>query len=96
MNNLPESTFNLLISGLMGAFGGLVTIPINALISWRLKRDEQLYQHQLDIIAKKRELLLQHQLEMGRKGKDEELNQLKQSISRLEKLLEHSASNSGE
>ena len=83
MGNLPESTLNLLLSGLMGALGGLFTIPINALISWRLKRDEQLYQHQLDMIAKKRELLLQHQLEMERRGKDDELTQLRETISRL-------------
>ncbi len=68
MSNLPESTFNLILSGIMGVFGGLLTLPINAVIAWLLKRDEQLYQHKLDLIAKQRELLLQHKLTVERMG----------------------------
>ena len=33
---------------------------------WKMKRSEQLLQHKLDMIAKKRELLLQHKLETER------------------------------
>lgn len=87
MNPLPESTMNLLVSGLMGLFGGLITIPVNALFSWYLKRDEQRYQHKLDIIAKQRELLLQHKLEMERLAKEDEIADIKAAIVRLEKRL---------
>ncbi|CAG0960366.1 hypothetical protein ANRL3_00837 [Anaerolineae bacterium] len=68
----------------MGVMGGLVTIPLNTVLSWWLKRDEQLYKHRLDMIAKQRELLLQHELEMKRKGKDDDIYQLKRTISKLE------------
>jgi len=57
----------------MGAFGGLITIPINAFVSWWLKRNEQQFQHKLDLIAKQRELLLQHELEMKTKLLETEL-----------------------
>lgn len=87
MNPLSESTFNLFLSGLMGALGSLVLLPINALISWQLKREELLYQHKLDIISKQRELLLQHKLEMERKSKDDEINQIKERMSKLEQVL---------
>jgi len=87
MNPLPESTVNLLLSGLMGIFGGLATIPINTIFAWWLKREEQLYQHKLDMIAKQRELLLQHKFEMEKKGKDEEMENLKAAVSRLERRL---------
>ena len=56
----------LLLSGLMGIFGGTLTIPINAIFTYWLKRDELLYQHKLDLIAKQRELLLEHKLELER------------------------------
>jgi hypothetical protein len=88
MGNVPESTINLLLSGLMGLFGGLFTIPINALFSWGLKRDEQLYQHKLDMIAKQRELLLQHKLAMERQ-KNDEIVKLKEIIDRMEQRLEN-------
>lgn len=65
MNN-SDSLASLLFSGLMGIFGGLLTIPINALFTFWLKRDELLYHHKLDLIAKQRELLLEHKLEMER------------------------------
>jgi len=87
MGTLPESTMNLLLSGIMGMMGGLITIPINAIVAQWLKRDALLYQHKLDLIAKKRELLLQHQLEMERKAKDErqdEINQFKKMVEHLE------------
>ena len=87
MNPLPDSTINLLLSGLMGIIGGIITLPINAIISWRLKRDEQLYQHKLDVIAKSRELLLQHKLEMEREAKDDEIAKLKKAIEQIEQRL---------
>lgn len=87
MSSLPEPTINLLLSGLMGIFGGLVTIPINALVSHYLQRDLQQYRHRLDMIAKQRELLLQHRLEMERKGKADEIAELKAAIARLEQSV---------
>ena len=89
MNPIPESTINLIMSGVMGIFGGLITIPINAAIAWRLKRDEQLYQHKLDLIAKQRELLLQHKLEMERLAKNNELDEIKAAISQIEQRLKN-------
>jgi hypothetical protein len=64
MGNLPESTMNILLSGLMGFLGGLLTIPINAIVTWTLKRDEISFKHRLDLIAKKQELILQYKLDM--------------------------------
>ena len=66
MNPLPESTLNLLLSALVGLFASLVTIPLNAWVTAQLWREEELLQHKLDWIAKKRELVLQHRLEMAR------------------------------
>lgn len=80
---LSESTTNILISGIMGILGGLVTIPINALFSFWLKRDEQLYKNRLDMIAKKQELLLQYKLENERRKKDLEFELLKKKIEQL-------------
>jgi len=60
------STTNLIISGLMGILGGLLTIPINALFAFWLKKYEIEYEHRLDELAKKRELLLQHKLDLER------------------------------
>jgi hypothetical protein len=85
MDPLPESTINLLMSGLMGLMGGFITIPLNALMSWSLKRDEQLYQHKLDMIAKKRDLLLQHKLEIERNTKLDRVARLEATVARLER-----------
>ncbi len=93
MSTLPESTINLILSGLMGALGALISIPISSLISWQLKREEQLYQHKLDVVAKQRELLLQHKLEMELKGKDEEIAQIKARVSKLEQSVERAFGN---
>ena len=67
----------------MGFFGGLITIPIHAMVNYLLKRDELEYSRKLEIIARQRELLLQHKLEMERRGKD---NLIEQIAKRLEKL----------
>ena len=73
MNYLPESTSNLILSGIMGLMGGLLTIPINAYFAYLLKRDEISYKRRLDDISKKRELLLQHKLELQLIEKKREL-----------------------
>jgi hypothetical protein len=87
---LPESTINLILSGLMGAISGFLTIPINAYIMYSLKRDELSYQHKLDVIAKERELLLQHKLEMKRKEFESgEISVLKDTIKKMEQRLEN-------
>lgn len=87
MFSLSESTVNLLISAAMGIIGGLFTIPINALLTWSLKRDELLFKHKLDLIAKQRELLLQHKLELENQRKDSEIASLTESVKRLEQRL---------
>lgn len=87
MNYPPESTINLLFSGLMGIFGGLITIPFNTIATWWLKRDEQLLKHRLDWILKRQELLLQHKLEMEKKIRESELIDLRSAIVRLEEKV---------
>jgi hypothetical protein len=87
MTQLPQETINLVLSGLMGMFGGLFTIPINAIFTRWLKREELLLQHRLDLIARKRELLLEHQLEMKGRAKDHELAEIKMAVTRLEKSI---------
>lgn len=79
---------DLLVSGLMGIVGGLITIPVNAYFSMKLKRDELELQHRLDIIAKSRELLLDHQLQLERMSKDREIAELKTSIEQLRSRFE--------
>ena len=80
---------DVLFSGLMGFFGGLVTIPINAIIVYFLKRDELSYSHKLDVIAKQRELLLQHKLEVQRKDKDSTIYELRNRLEQVETRLKH-------
>lgn len=97
MWNLPESTVNVLLSGLLGMMGGLLSVPVNAFILWKLKRKELHQQHKLDILAKERELLLQHRLEMKRIERDKtevsslqrEMEQLKTVVQRLEQVVTH-------
>lgn len=71
----------------MGLIGGLVTMPINAIVSWLFKREEQILQNKLDMAAKKQELLLQHKLELQKIVKNDELDEIKASVKRLEKLI---------
>jgi len=85
---MPDSTLNLLVSGLMGIFGGLIAIPLHAIVALRLKRTELLLQDKLLRRAKREEMLLQHDLEMKRKVKDDELAELKAAITRLGKRLD--------
>jgi hypothetical protein len=61
-----DTNMNLFLSAVMGILGGLLTIPINAIFAFWLKKYEIEYTHRLDEISKKRELLLSHQLELER------------------------------
>jgi hypothetical protein len=86
---MNETTTGILLGGLMGFFGGLITIPINALFNYLLKRDELEYSRKLEAIAKQRELLLQHKLEMEKRGKDRLIGQISKRLENLEKNLGH-------
>lgn len=86
---MDQMTTGIVLGGLMGFFGGLITIPINALFNYWLRRDELEYSQKLENIAKQRELLLQHKLEMERRGKDKLTDQLSQRLDNLEKKLGH-------
>ena len=84
---MSETTIGILLAGLMGLFGGLLTIPINVLLGYWLKRDEMQYVQKLESIAKQRELLLQHKLEMEKRGKDQLMDQLSKRVENLERNL---------
>jgi hypothetical protein len=86
---MDEMTTGVVLGGLMGFFGGLITIPINALINYWLKRDELDYSQKLESIAKQRELLLQHKLEIERRGKDKLIAQISRRLENLEKNPGH-------
>jgi len=86
---MNETTTGILLGGLMGFFGGLITIPINAMFNYWLKRDESEYSRKLEIIAKQRELLLQHKLEMEKRGKDDLIDQISKRLENLEGNLPH-------
>lgn len=94
MNALPESTTNLLLSAIMGAISGFFTVPLNAWVLWKLKREEQDHQHKLDVNAKEKELFLQHRLEMKRIQQNDfhnEILELKKTISQIESKIEQQA-----
>jgi hypothetical protein len=78
------TTTAILLGGLMGFFGGLLSIPIHALVNYWLKREELEYAQKLEGIAKQRELLLRHRLEMEQKGKDQLVDQLLKRLENLE------------
>jgi hypothetical protein len=86
---MDQTTTGIVLAGLMGFLGGLLTIPINALLNSWLKREEQEYSHKLESIAKQRELLLQHQLEMEKRGKDKVIEQFSKRLENLEKNPGH-------
>jgi hypothetical protein len=86
---MNETTTGILLSGLMGFFGGLITIPLTALFNYWLKRDELEYSSKLENIAKQRELLLQHNLEMERRGKEQLIDQISKRLENLEKNPGH-------
>jgi hypothetical protein len=86
---MSETAIGIVLGGLMGLFGGLITIPINALFNYLLKRDDLEYSQKLEAIARQRELLLQHRLEMERRGKDKLIDQLSKRLDQLEKQLRH-------
>lgn len=95
---MSDSVANLLVSGLMGLIGGLITIPLNALFNWWLKRNELLLRSKLERINKQRELLLRHEAEAAKRESARldtfekelgnvkaEINQIKLNVTRLEK-----------
>jgi hypothetical protein len=86
---MNETTTAILLGGLMGFFGGLLTIPIHALLHSLLKRDESEYFQKLENIAKQRELLLQHRLEMEQRAKDQLRDQITKRLESLEKVIRH-------
>jgi hypothetical protein len=86
---MNETTTGILLSGIMGFFGGMITTPIIALFNYWLKRDELEYSSKLESIAKQRELLLQHKLELERQGKDKLIDQISKRLENLEKNLGH-------
>ena len=73
----------------MGFFGGLLTIPINALFNYWMRRDELEYIQKLESIAKQRELLLQHKLEMERRGTDKGVDPISRRLENPEKHPGH-------
>lgn len=82
---MNEMTTGILLAGLMGFFGGLLTIPIHALLNSWLKREELEYSQKLESIARQRELLLQHRLEMEKRAKDKLIDQISKRLDDLEK-----------
>jgi hypothetical protein len=86
---MDQTTTGIVLASLMGFLGGLLTIPLNALFGFWLKREEEEYSQKLESIAKQRELLLQHKLEMERRGKDKVLEQFSQRLENLEKNPGH-------
>ena len=86
---MDQTTTGIVLGGLMGFFGGLLTIPINALFHYWLKRKELEYYEKLESIAKQRELLLQHQLEVEKRGKDKLMDQISKRLEILEKSPGH-------
>ena len=86
---MDQTTTGIVLGGLMGFFGGLLTIPLNALFNYWLKREELEYSQKLESIAKQRELLLQHKLEIEKRGKDRLMNQISKRLENLEKNPGH-------
>jgi len=86
---MNETTTGIVLGGLMGFFGGLITIPINALFNSWLKRDELETSQKLESIAKQRELLLQHKLETEKKRNDRLIEQISKRLENLEKNPGH-------
>jgi len=56
---MAQDTLNILVSGLMGLVGGLITLPINAFFSWLLKKEEINLQFKI----KQREMKLQAEID---------------------------------
>ncbi len=88
MNNLPESTINLLFSELMGMLGGLIIIPLNAIATWWLKRDAVVPKTSIGLGIRRKDLLLQHKLEFENRCRENEIRELKLAIMKLERIVE--------
>ena len=86
---MNETTTGILLGGLMGFFGGLLTLPIHALLLDRLKREELEFSQKLETVARQRELLLQHRLEMERQAKEDLIDEISKRLENLESNLPH-------
>jgi hypothetical protein len=64
MSDVPLSTINILVSGIMGMFGGAISVPVNAIMNWFLKSRELAMKAKLEEISHLRKLLLKHNFEM--------------------------------
>ena len=88
---MAQDTFNILVSGLMGLIGGLITLPINAVISLLLKKEELNLQSKL----KHREMQLQAKIDIDKEKElqrlrstpnlQSEISSIKSRIEKLEK-----------
>jgi hypothetical protein len=86
---MNEMTAGIVLGGLMGFLGGLLTIPLSALFNSWLKREELEFLQKLENLAKQRELLLQHKLEIEKRGKDKLIDQISRRLENLEKKSGH-------
>lgn len=68
MDDIPLSTMNIVVSGIMGMLGGAIGILISAIVNWFLKDRELLKRDKLEEISRLRGRLLDHQLEMKDKA----------------------------
>ena len=83
---MSESTFNLLISGFMGMFGGMITVSMNGIISALFKREELRYEHELAVTKMIKEKTLQHRMDIELQkmsASNEELAKLKGEVAEL-------------
>ena len=95
---MTQDTLNILVSGLMGLVGGLITLPINALFSWMLKKEELNLQSKLK--AKEIELQMQFDIikekELRKLNRTQnvrrEISEIKSRLTKLENSADRSSS----
>lgn len=65
---IPEyvSTVNIIVSGIMGIIGSLITTPFTTWFAAIMRRREIILEYKLQETIKKQELLLAHKLEKER------------------------------
>jgi hypothetical protein len=81
MDNSSNPVLIAILSAVMGLLGGLLTIPIGVIAARMLKSREQESQSQLELFAKKQDLLLRHRLELQRQSRV--FRRIKLSIAEL-------------
>lgn len=90
---MAQDTVNILVSGLMGLVGGLITLPINALFSWLLKKEEINLQYKI----KQREMKLQAQIDFEAEKKKRTLQtRLDFELEKEKRRLDNSSNPSNE